>query len=214
MPNLIPYKKLGKRLIPGASMVEGTMGLYELLKAMHGVEEKSQTGIIEKIDPKTSGYTQHISQDIIDMGELIDDGAHTEHEEIAKDLETFIYDMDEKGIDRAVSNINYPVYKQDIEAILKSKLGKSFKVYRVPGLYGSADFKKKHGMKSKYESYSYNPHFQPKNPDRVSRYIKPEDVVAFGHTEEGEVILKRNIAKSKKDPIGKMIMDAMKRAEK
>jgi len=45
MPNLIPYKKLGKRLIPGASMVEGTMGLYELLKNFHGVEEKENISV-------------------------------------------------------------------------------------------------------------------------------------------------------------------------
>ena len=47
MPNLIPYKKLGKRLIPGASMVEGTIGLYEILKAMHGVEKEGDVPIDE-----------------------------------------------------------------------------------------------------------------------------------------------------------------------
>ena len=45
MSNITPYKKLGKKLLPGASMVEATKGMYELLQDFYGVNQEEEVSV-------------------------------------------------------------------------------------------------------------------------------------------------------------------------
>ena len=132
-----------------------------------------------------------LSKRMDDLVEMTDEGINTEHSDVAKNLFEYTHNLKSRGITDAVESISYPVYKQDITGLLKAQLGDKFNVYRVPG-YATRPYAWKGPNKPKqaYESWSYFPHWGKTKKGRMTKTVSPDDVVALGHSAEGEVILK------------------------
>jgi hypothetical protein len=129
-----------------------------------------------------------------DFEELIDNGLNTEYPEIAANIERYTYDLDLAGLDEALSNINYGAYKADLDRILL-KLYPSGKipVKRIENYLGN-HFSVRKPKSLKYTSVSIDPHWglsmSQQGKKVTEKVIDLSDVVAAGHTAEGELIVK------------------------
>jgi hypothetical protein len=127
--------------------------------------------------------------------DLVDGGLNTEHPSIGENLQKWSFDIDPVALAKVVSDPDYESYLADAQRIARKALGDEFKVYRVAGRYGTGETKPISNVGSAVVSSSF---LRPSGADieglvTQEATISPSDVVAFGHSPEGEILVRDDV---------------------
>ena len=129
--------------------------------------------------------------------DLVDGGLNTEYPSIGENLQKWSFDIDQVALARAVSDPDYESYLADAQRVARKALGDEFKVYRVAGRYGKRETKPISNVGSSVVSSSFLRPSGAAIEGLVTQEatISPSDVVAFGHSPEGEILVRDDVFK-------------------
>ena len=124
------------------------------------------------------------------LDDLIELGINEEFPFIGENLEKWVYLGDRAALNKALADPQYEEYRDVAQSLARSHLGDEFKVYRIEGLYGTEEVED-------IVSSTFSKE-QKETGERLGREvfeatITPSDVIAFGHTGEAEILVRRDV---------------------
>lgn len=121
-----------------------------------------------------------------DFGNWVERGLNSEYPEVSAALDKYVYDQKSQGVTEALNSSEYGPYIDQVHKTLNAVYPEGITVRRITGYAGGSG----EGV-GDYVSVSLNKNWGA-GKDVTTHIVNPKDVVAIGHTPEGELIVKRS----------------------